>query len=62
MNAEELKCLCGHFYRFHFMLTIDREDNVEAVCGLCDDPNQCRHPFKLDNLDYLEKINDEKMV
>lgn len=59
MNPEELKCLCGHMYRFHFMITIDKQGNEKPVCGGCDFKDGWKHPFKLDNLDYLEKLNEE---
>ena len=62
MNPETLKCLCGHLFRHHFMLTIDKNDNMEPVCGMCEDGNDWRHSFKLDNLVYLEMKSEKENI
>lgn len=59
MDAETLKCRCGHLLRHHFMLDLDIAGNRKerGVCGMCGTENWV-HPFRLDNLDYLEKLSE----
>jgi hypothetical protein len=63
LDAETLKCICGHLFRHHFILDLDtvtaRKDNT--VCVICERENWI-HDFKLDNLDYVEKLAEERKL
>ena len=60
MNADTLKCMCGHIYRMHLDIghvrcygTTPYDNGVyEHACSCAS--------FQLDNLDYVERVATER--